>query len=561
MMKKSIFILIITSIFFGFTAYSQNNPRMENPDYAVTVFDDDFDGGNWRDNWILSPGGYGTPNLGVILIWVDSIATIQQDFGNLYLTGLKSENYSGTGDDGPIIADYISGEVRSKDRFLYGVFECNATFGYKKGSFPAFWLFFDTVCEYDYGSEIDIVELKYEAPNPGLDNHAYYYPCDSNPSDPIPEVPGSWKDNEFDWSTGMAHTFKCIWTPTKTEWYVDNSLLHTIYNTGNNHYPNKTMDIRLSQQLYPYKNKLKKIDVPVKSTFHWVKAKEFFLAPEITCSECICISDTASMDVDSDAYDITWSLSPSSLFTGSTSGAGKTASINIANMTGGAKGKITYTFKMPLNNGTFETFTAEKSFWVRGPAPSNVSLAIMDNLTGQQVELYNMCPNTTYVLECINSSSCSTSNYSWTLPYGMSQISASSNWVLINTNSSPGGILMVHSATCCTSCGSNVLIHTENLSTDGYDCDNYYMMISPNPSNGEVTISILSKNGGDEVKSDFTASWDVHVVSVDKRVEVVKESKLKGNKYKLNTSGWKQGVYVVQAKYNDKIVEGKLMVK
>jgi hypothetical protein len=29
---------------------------MENPDYAVTVFDDDFYG-NWRDNW--NPSNYG----------------------------------------------------------------------------------------------------------------------------------------------------------------------------------------------------------------------------------------------------------------------------------------------------------------------------------------------------------------------------------------------------------------------------------------------------------------------------------------------------------------------
>jgi hypothetical protein len=41
-MKKSTFILIITSIFLGFNGYSQNNPRMENPDYAMTVFDDSF---------------------------------------------------------------------------------------------------------------------------------------------------------------------------------------------------------------------------------------------------------------------------------------------------------------------------------------------------------------------------------------------------------------------------------------------------------------------------------------------------------------------------------------
>jgi hypothetical protein len=183
----------------------------------------------------------------------------------------------------------------------------------------------------------------------------------------------------------------------------------------------------------------------------------------------------------------------------------------------------------------------------------------MDNLTGQQVNQYLLCPNTGYILICNNSNLfCSTSNYTWNLPYGMSLINTSQNWAYINTNSSDGGILTVSAQTCCS---SNATIMSEVLDVDGYDCDNYYMMISPNPSNGDVNISILSKSDGEQVKTDFTAPWDVHVVSVDKRVEIVKETKLMGNIYKLNTSGWRPGVYIVQAKYKDKIVEGKLLVK
>jgi beta-glucanase (GH16 family) len=303
-MKKSTFILIITSIFLGFNAHSQNNPRMENPDYAMTVFDDSFNS-NWRNNWNASSNHevFSSPNFGNILIWVDSTATIHQNLGNLYLNALEYDGYTSTDWNGhQIMADNISGQVKSKDRFLYGVFECSATFGYKHGSFPAFWLHFDAPCEYDYGSEIDIVELKYEDANPGLDNNAFYYPCAIGG---FVGVPGAFKANNFNWSTETPHTFKCIWTPTKIEWYVDNTKTHTITNTGNNHYPNKTMAIILSQQLYPYNHKMNNIDVPVTSAFHWVRAKEFFLAPEITCPPVICSSDTAAMDVDLSADSIT----------------------------------------------------------------------------------------------------------------------------------------------------------------------------------------------------------------------------------------------------------------
>ena len=73
----------------------KTTPRMENSDYAVTVFYDDFDG-NWRDKWNPSTKQevFGTDNYPGILIWVDSTTTIHQDqnLGNLYLTAIGYED-------------------------------------------------------------------------------------------------------------------------------------------------------------------------------------------------------------------------------------------------------------------------------------------------------------------------------------------------------------------------------------------------------------------------------------------------------------------------------------
>ena len=148
-MKKHCTLLTIAIfiLFLNVTSFSQSNPRMENPDYAVTNFFDDFNASfrnNWEpfDNSLFSSSK--TPNL---LIWVDSTATIYQNSGDLNLTAIKDVGYT-TKDwyGNPITANFISGQIRSKERFLYGVFECSATFGYKQGSFPAFWLFFDSIC-------------------------------------------------------------------------------------------------------------------------------------------------------------------------------------------------------------------------------------------------------------------------------------------------------------------------------------------------------------------------------------------------------------------------------
>jgi len=41
---------------------------------------------------------------------------------------------------------------------------------------------------------------------------------------------------------------------------------------------------------------------------------------------------------------------------------------------------------------------------------------------------------------------------------------------------------------------------------------------------------------------------------------ICKTNKLKDNKYSINTSGWKEGIYYVRVLINDKILFGKFVV-
>ncbi len=520
---------------------------MENPDYAVTVFYDDFEtGSNWRDNWI--PGNNGafiSPNFGNILIWKDSTATINQSLGKLSLIARGYEGYTTTDWNGdPITADYISGSVKSKDRFLYGVFECNATFGYKHGSFPAFWLYFDSICGYDYGSEIDIAELKYEESSTGLDNHAYYYPCASGGFE---EVPGSWKDNDFIWSTETPHTFKCIWTPTKIEWYVDNTKKHTIYKTVNNHYPNKTMVMILCQQLYPYKNKMSNIDVPVTSTFHWVRAKEFFLAPEITISpNVICSSGTAALDVDPSADSITWSLTPTNLFSGIKIGTGKTATFTAASGASG-QGKLTYTFKMPSG----ETFIAEKTFWV-GKAGTPTSIIPFWN-NGMEFG-----SNSVYEFRLLNTPTGATS-YTWSVGGGtiLSGQGTTSIYVRTSTVTGDNNINFSVGVRAVNICEESAYFVRTGWVISGTGGATRILLV-PNPAIGETTLSIES-NSADFI-FDETSEWEFEIYD---QVQTLKEkkTKIKGKEHQIQTAGWKEGVYFVRVKYKDEIITNQLVVK
>ncbi len=553
--------LLLGLLLFITNINAQYNPRLENENYMVTKFYDSFSSSQLdRSVWTPSAHEIRKDKYDIdLFIWVDSSATVNQSYGSLHLSMLHYPNYTTTNwDDDPITADFIAGQVESKEHFTYGVYECSATFANKKGSFPAFWSMSSEDCDIGMpNNEMDFVELKYEHSNPTIDNGIFYYPppCFSGH-----EGHGS-SETTFTW--GGTHTFKCVWKPSKIEFWVDNIKLNTVQNTGQYWYPEYDQRLILSQQItiyIPDKNNppIYGIITPQTSNFHWVKVREFFLAPEITCPNVICSSDTAIMDVDPDATNITWQLSPTNLFS-DTTGTGKTASISV-NPSASGRGKITYSFDMPSGN-TFESFEAEKAFWVGDPLPSDISLVVMGNLTGQQVNQYMMCPNTGYILICQNSNNqCLTSNYSWFLHYRMSVISTSGNTAYINTNSSPGGILTVKAQTCCS---ANATIMSEVLDTDGYDCDGWYMSFSPNPTTGETTLTIESESK--EKAFDEGIVWEYEVYNAGQRLKT-KQTKIRGSSTTIQTQSWKEGNYVVHIKFSpdgktEKILTGKLMVK
>lgn len=99
------------------------------------------------------------------------------------------------------------------------------------------------------------------------------------------------------------------------------------------------------------------------------------------------------------------------------------------------------------------------------------------------------------------------------------------------------------------------------------NCGGYYMMMSPNPSSGETTVSIEYGKEEPALKSASTSSnfdenepWVLEVYDAMQNLKV-KKPKLKGKSTSINTQGWKEGVYMIRAKYKDKILTGKLVVK
>ncbi|MBN1651589.1 MAG: S8 family serine peptidase [Bacteroidales bacterium] len=86
--------------------------------------------------------------------------------------------------------------------------------------------------------------------------------------------------------------------------------------------------------------------------------------------------------------------------------------------------------------------------------------------------------------------------------------------------------------------------------------DNWYLSVSPNPATDEATLTIES------VRSeaiDISTEWALEIYD-QMQIVKTKKVKLKGDKYKINTSGWQGGMYFVRIKFKDKILSGKFLV-
>ena len=149
--------------------------------------------------------------------------------------------------------------------------------------------------------------------------HRYYPNSDCTEYKQVKE-----DDKAYTFNTNGYNIYKCVWNPDKIEYYINDILKYEVVNQEYDWWPEHKLGVVLSQQVmrtevhappYDFLNPI----TPQTSCFDWVKVREFFLAPEITCPNIICTNGTAIMDVAPDAANITWSLSPTNLFSGSTS--------------------------------------------------------------------------------------------------------------------------------------------------------------------------------------------------------------------------------------------------
>ena len=546
-------IVIIGSIFFIGNAMSQT--MLWDEKYTETIFFDDFSG-SVLDNNLWNVCSAFKRDIGLL---IDSTATVNVSNGNLELTMIGCPNCEVTDWAGnKYYGDYAGGEIVSKEQFLYGIFECRAKYAQEDGSWPAFWLIGGDGIPCPpggYANEIDMFEYFCRSTGDQMEhNIRHYHP----PVNCVESVDHRVNQKKYSFNANaLYHDFKCVWTPNKISYYLDGALKHEVTNTGQicsetgqYWFPEFALNLILSQQIT---NPGSTPIVPQTTYFDRVSVKRFFPTPEITCPNVVCSTETATLDVDPEASNITWTLSPGAYFSGATSGTGKTVTITPSGNYNGT-GKIKFNFSMPSG----ETFSAEQTFGVKGPRYEDITFNVLksDGTPANQVSgTWLMCPNTTYhIYVNNNNSSCSTSGYSWSVPSNWTQFYTYQNMISINTNSSPGGPVSVNANTCCNNFVNIIMGY---MGTD-YNCGYYSMSFSPNPTTGE-TMLILESNS-DEITFDETARWGLEVYSETQLLKTRKTG-LRGQSAKIQTAGWQEGVYLVRVNYKGEILTGKLLVK
>jgi hypothetical protein len=452
---------------------------------------------------------------------------------------------------------------------MYGIFESRIYFPRKEGTSAYFELRGGNgvPCEQGglYENEIFIANSWWRqlSPNYHLSHRINHYHTGTDCVDDFEFV----NDKSYPRSSSDTYfIYKCIWTPSFVRYYLDGTLMHEVLNTGSKcpgcnqeWFPEYPMYLSFFQILNHDVELF--IEVPQTTYIDFVSVKKFFATPEITLSsDVICTNGSATINTDSDASNITWTLSPSGLFTGATSGSGKIASINAGSAMG--EGKITYSFEMPSG----ETFEVEKTFYIGAPDPADIDFINVGPYYPGSMILCNDMPNDGIVDW---GSTGSIQEYSWSV-----YDDGNNYWQVIQHPMDPFPAIPMQDVQFSKPYGSvngyvNVIVKARNTCGWGAysapakqfsttTCSGYFLFFTPNPTSGETTLSIETNSS--EKTFDETAQWDLEVYSETQLLKT-KQTGLRGQSTKIQTAGWKDGVYLVRVKYNDEILTGKLIVK
>jgi len=198
-----------------------------------------------------------------------------------------------------------------------------------------------------------------------------------------------------------------------------------------------------------------------------------------------------------------------------------------------------------INTGAGNYTMPRKYFWVGSPDINNIVLS------GEQY----ICPDGYNTITAYSNVNMGITDYTWAFPSGYSigygQGTNSISFYAPSSFSNYDQLILEITNSCGYSDDAFEFF-------EGSNCNYYSLSITPNPSNSETTITIETSNPN--VILGETVEWDFEIYSETQQLKT-KQTGLRGKSTKIQTAGWKEGVYLVRVKYNNEILTGKIVIK
>ena len=149
-----------------------------------------------------------------------------------------------------------------------------------------------------------------------------------------------------------------------------------------------------------------------------------------------------------------------------------------------------------------------------------------------------------------------TTGYTWVVNGGVITQGQGTNWITVKTNKITGD----------NNINFSVSVRAEGCAASSYFVRTGWvipgtggatLVFNPNPATEETILTI--ETNSEEKTFDDSAGWELEVY--DQSQLLKKKTRQMGNSAKIQTAGWKKGIYIVRVKYKDEILTGKLVVK
>jgi len=83
------------------------------------------------------------------------------------------------------------------------------------------------------------------------------------------------------------------------------------------------------------------------------------------------------------------------------------------------------------------------------------------------------------------------------------------------------------------------------------------LSVSPNPASSDMTISVISENEKDI--SAENEQWDLEIYNLYYVLQVKRH--VKGSTVSINTSAWKEGIYMIKAICKGNVLSERVIIK